>query len=228
MPGDSQILDPGDESRDAAGSNPGTVPGPNGARVEGHGIVRSIEPLLGYLVVVARGLKSHDQPGLDGASDLVQMTVVAAMENIGKGRLPGNGDGEVKAWLRGIMINVHRQMRKRKRPLGGLVGEELADDTTSPSSKASRDELAGRMVRARARLRERDRLILDWRHEEKLTFGAIGRQLGVSDVAAHKAHRRALKQLEDAFLAISAEDAYRQMRSWIESVHSGDHPGPPR
>jgi RNA polymerase sigma factor (sigma-70 family) len=228
MPGDSRILGPGNESGDAAGPGSGPAPGPGGARGKDQQIVRSIEPLLGYLVVVARGLKSRDQVGLDGASDLVQMTVVAAMENIGKGRLPGDGDGEVKAWLRGIMLNLHRQVRKRKRPLGGLVGEELADDTTSPSNKASRDELASRMVRARSRLRERDRLILNWRHEEKLTFEAIGRQLGVSDVAAHKAHRRALKQLEDAFLAISAEDALRQTRGRLEAVQGGEEPRPPR
>jgi RNA polymerase sigma factor (sigma-70 family) len=213
-------------TRDDAGSDLPVPRPPLESQSERHRVWQAIEPLLGYLVVVARGLKSQDHGGLDRASDLVQKTVVAALENLEKGRVPGETDGEIKAWLRGIMLNLHRQVRKRKRPLSGLDGEQFADDTTSPSSRASRNELASRMVRARSRLHERDRLVLAWRHEEKLTFEAIGQRLGVSDVAAHKAHRRALKQLEEAFLAVSAEDVYLQSRERLESVLAGEDSQP--
>jgi RNA polymerase sigma factor (sigma-70 family) len=188
--------------------------------------VGAIEPLLGYLAVVARNLMARDKAGLEGASDLVQLTVVAALDNIGKGRAPGADDGEMKAWLRGIMFNIRRQLW-RKRPLAAARRpDDIGADTSSPCAKASREELAARMAEARSRLDERDRQVLDWKHRDQLTLEAIGRRLGVSAAAAHKAHHRALERLENAFLEIAAATAYRQTRHRLRSVHRGTDPAP--
>jgi hypothetical protein len=45
-------------------------------------------------------------------------------------------------------------------------------------------------------LSPRDRLILLWRMDERLTFREIGRRLGCSGVAAYKAWERAKERLE--------------------------------
>jgi RNA polymerase sigma-70 factor (ECF subfamily) len=186
--------------------------------------VGSIEPLLGYLAVVARNLMARDKAGLEGASDLVQLTVVAALDNIGKGRVPGADEGEMKAWLRGIMLNIRRQLWRRRSPAVPPALGDVGADSSSPSTKASREELAARMAEARGRLDERDRQILYWRHRDQLTLQAIGERLGVSAAAAHKAHHRALKRLEDAFLEIAAATAYRQTRERLKAVHRGEVP----
>jgi RNA polymerase sigma-70 factor (ECF subfamily) len=172
-------------------------------------IVRSIESLLGYLAVVARGLARDDRTGVGGASDLVQMTVAAALGNVAEGKLPSDPSVALKPWLRGIMLNLRSQQRKRKRPAAGLEGE-FAADTTSPSGCASRAELVHFMARARARLDDRERQLLAWRHDEELTFDAIGQRLGVSGVMAHKSYRRALKRLELHFLQLTAQRACRR------------------
>lgn len=206
-------------------SNLEPAPARDGSPVERDRVIEAIEPMLGYLAVVARGLTADDKVGLERVSDLVQMTVVAALGNVARGRLPGDSKGQLKAWLRGILINVHRQSRRSRRP-SDLPAEEIDAETTSPSGKASRSELAGRMAQARGRLRERDRQILDWRHEEKLTFETIGQRLGVSAVAAHKAHRAALHRLERAFLSLAAENAYRRSRESLEASYRMDEPPP--
>jgi RNA polymerase sigma factor (sigma-70 family) len=184
----------------------------------------TIEPLLGYLAVVARNLMARDKAGLEGASDLVQLTVVAALDNIAKGRVPGADEGEMKAWLRGIMLNIRRQLWRRRSSGVPPAVADVGADTSSPSTKASREELAARMAEARGRLDARDRQILDWRHHDQLTLQAIGERLGVSAAAAHKAHRQALKRLENAFLEIAAATAYRQTRERLKAVHRGENP----
>lgn len=188
-------------------------------------MIRAVESLLGYLTVVARALKTDDRAGLEHASDLVQKTVMTALGSIAKGAGPDEPDAKMKAWLRGIMVNLHRQSL-RARPAGSIGEDEPCDsDLTPPSARASRDELARLMARARARLDERDRRVLDWKHDEKLTFEAIGERLGISAPAALKAHRRALERLEDAFLTVAAEGAYRRTRDWLRSMYRIEGPG---
>ncbi len=178
-----------------------------------------LESLLSYLAIVARKVASGDQGSPEGASDLVQMTVMAALENFAANRTPGDSDGAMKAWLRGIMINVHRGSLRRKRPEGGLEGADIASDTTSPSSKAGRSELVYRLKLARARLTDREREVIRMRIEEKRTFEEIGKSFGISAVAAHKAHARAVKRLEVIYLEISAAEAYRRSPAWLRAVN---------
>ncbi len=187
----------------------------------------AIEPLLGYLAVVARNLMAGDKAGLERASDLVQLTVMAALGDDVREKPPLQDAGEFKAWLRGIMLNVRRQLWRRKSPAACVIGDEIRADTSSPSARASREELTARMTQARSRLGEQDRRLLDWRHQEKLSFREIGERLGFSAVAAHKAHVRALRRLEDAFLEIAAAAAYRQSRNWLKAMHRGRDADPP-
>jgi DNA-directed RNA polymerase specialized sigma subunit len=75
------------------------------------------------------------------------------------------------------------------------------------------------MAEARSRLPERDRQILDWRYPDQLTLECIGEKLGISAVAVHKAHRRALERLEDAFLDNAEACAHRQTRSGLRLIY---------
>jgi RNA polymerase sigma factor (sigma-70 family) len=206
-------------AHDPEGTDRGATPA-KPAMGEAHDqMAGAIEPLLGYLAAVARKLMAGDNAGLEGASDLVQITVVAALEGIAKGQAPRAAEGELKAWLRGIMLNVRHGSGRRKDPARDRVIDQVPADTSSPSSKASRDELIDRMAQARSRLGERDRQILDWKHRDELTLQAIGDQLGVSAVAAHKAYHRALGRLENAFLESAAASAYQQTRGRLRSVY---------
>lgn len=211
---DSSTTDPYDEEA-AARNLPSGEPDPGAAWRR---LANEIEPLLGYLSVVARNLVSGDRVPIERASDLVQMTVVAALENIAKGRSPENDATKLKSWLRGILIHLHSQSFRAKRPTAILAVDQLPDSSPSAHSEANRNELVRLMAQARARLPERDRQILDWKHEDKLTFEVIGQKFGISAVRAHKVHRRALKRLETEFLAVSARDAFERTCARFPSV----------
>jgi len=215
-------------AHDPEGRDRGRVSAEKGTGAEQGPLAGAIEPLLGYLTVVARNLLADDKAGLERASDLVQLTVMAALGDNAREKPRVDDAGELKAWLRGIMLNVRRQLWRTKSPMGRLTGDEIRADTSSPSAQASREELAARMAQARSRLVEYDRRLLDWRHQDKLTFREIGERLGVTAVAAHKAHVRALRRLEDAFLEIAAAAAYRQSRNWLKAMHRGSDADPPQ
>ncbi len=188
-------------------------------------MIAAIEPLLAYLAATARGLVAGEGDGLERASDLVQQTVLTAVENITRDRGPERGPDMLKAWLRGTMINLHRQTRRARLPQLGLQGDDHGDPTRSPSSRVGHHELVQRMTRARARLGERDRLVLDWKHDEKLSFQGIGRRMGISAQAAHKAHTQALKRLESAYVAVTAEESLRNEKGRLGAIRDASGPG---
>jgi RNA polymerase sigma-70 factor (ECF subfamily) len=112
------------------------------------------------------------------------------------------------AWDRLIELHrrhLHAQRRsvKREQPLAPHLSDEsalqLADRVlarqSSPSDRALRDELRGRIRAALDQLGERDREVLVLRHLEQLSTREIAAVLGLSEGAVKVRHLRALERL---------------------------------
>ena len=139
-----------------------------------------------------------------GESDLVQQALLAAVGSIreGRARLPGPDEAEIRAWLRRILINTHRDrlryhLAQERSPdrehRDGAV--EVEADSSSPFSKAARNEEAKRFDLAKLALDEDDRKILSWRLDDDLTFAEIGARLGCSTSWARRACQQAAARL---------------------------------
>ena len=178
-----------------------------------------LEPFLGYLAATARGLVADEGggAGVSESSELVQQTVVRAILAFAKGRGPGRDEGELKFWLRGIMLNVQRESRRKRGPTAGLAddGRGIVDDASSVGTKLRRSEVVRLITRAKAEIGERDRQLLDWKLEDKLSFDEIGQRPVVSSAAAHKGYHKAIARLEEAFLkTLASETVQRITREW--------------
>jgi RNA polymerase sigma factor (sigma-70 family) len=148
---------------------------------------RALESFRAYLLFVAWRIKGDQLAGREGASDLVQRTIVAAVERIRDGNIPGPTDKHRKAWLRKILFNtVNRTVRTEnaeKRGGGRVVRglEDLGPDSaTSPSGDAIRNEERLLLARAFDRLEPDIRQLITWRYVDGLTCEEIGSRRGCS------------------------------------------------
>ncbi len=173
---------------------------------------RAIQPFRQFLLMIAERELAPDLKAKQGASDLVQDTLMVAHRNFPK--FEGGTRAELRAWLRKILLRrvshtVRGYRRAGKRQISREIpldaadsskapAEMLAADTTSPSGKAARREEEVALVAALDRLPERLRQVIVWRHQEDCTFDEIGRQLDRSNVAARKLWLRAIEQLQQA------------------------------
>ncbi len=80
-------------------------------------------------------------------------------------------------------------------------GEIAAPTTASPLSRVVQDERAEALRVALGGLTERDRQVIHWRQQDRLTFEAIGDRLGISAEAARKRWARAILRLREAMEA---------------------------
>jgi RNA polymerase sigma factor (sigma-70 family) len=148
---------------------------------------RALESFRAYLLFVAWRLKGDQLAGREGASDLVQRTIVAAMEKIREGNIPGPSDKHRKAWLRKILFNTlnrmvrheHAAKRGQGRVIGGLE-DPGPDSATSPSGKAIKKEERLLLAQAFDRLDPDDQQLLTWRYVDGLSCEEIGRRRGCS------------------------------------------------
>ena len=115
-----------------------------------------------------------------------------------------------RLWLRQMALDRllmlrRRHVEARKRALGlevelperssVMFAQHLLASGTTPSQRLDRDELAGRVRHAVARLAEIDREILLMRTFEGLTFEETACLLKIDPAAARKRHGRALLRL---------------------------------
>jgi RNA polymerase sigma-70 factor (ECF subfamily) len=171
-----------------------------------------LEAFRSYLTLVARRALATDLAAKVGASDLVQETFLAAGRDIAqlRDRSPAN----LRCWLLGILQHLLANTRRRYRATqkrrmdvevagggGGDSREDLAANvaasTTSPSGRAMRHEREKALREAMMDLPEHYRQVIQWHHEERLTFEAIAGRLGVSPAAARKVWGRALVRLRE-------------------------------
>src|SRR5262249_48940005 len=136
------------------------------------------------------------ETGVQATSDLVQGTVVEAWRQFSRFR--GRTPGQLRAWLRAILI--HGTLNARRRPgmlpLGSGCGAEAATAPGPSPSRAAQDKASREALdAAMANLPDRHRTVIHLRIWERLTFAEIGRRMDLSEDAARMLYGRALAGL---------------------------------
>ncbi|AMV27339.1 RNA polymerase sigma factor [Gemmata sp. SH-PL17] len=137
-----------------------------------------------------------------GASDLVQNTLAAAHE--ARHQFTGRTVGELRAWLRAILVNELAGFRRRylgtaarsarlKRPLSAAAGCTAHGASPAPNPADESHHLSALVDRLPGDLREAVRL----RIQEELPFAVVGQRLGRTEEAARKSFTRALAALRE-------------------------------
>jgi RNA polymerase sigma-70 factor (ECF subfamily) len=160
------------------------------------------------MLVAGREL-GRDLRAKEGVSDLVQRTFLEAHRDFE--RFQGRTEGELRAWLRGILRNdlghvVDRYRGTGKREIGREVRiddtanlgvkESMAEETVSVSAQVIRREQEEAVRRALTRLPEHQSRIFHWRYRDGASFEQIGRRLGCSADGARKAWGRVIGRLQ--------------------------------
>jgi RNA polymerase sigma-70 factor (ECF subfamily) len=173
---------------------------------------RPLQEFRDYLCLLAR---LHLDPRLRGKldpSDVVQQTLLEAHRDLGRFR--GRDRGELAAWLRRILAhnlaNAARDLGRarrdvaREQSLEAAVNESssrleawLADERSSPSQQAERDERLAQLARALAALPGAQREVVVLRHCQGWPVSAIARHLGRSPAAVAGLLHRGLKELRE-------------------------------
>ena len=168
-----------------------------------------LERFRGYLYVIAR---LHAGPRLQGkldASDIVQQTLVCALN--GLPQLKGTGDAQLAAWLREILArqlaNAARDLGRQKRDAARERSLELAVQSASrlerflaaadpsPSQQAQKSEQVLQLADALAALPEAQREAIVGHHLEGRTLADVGDQMGRGPVAVAGLIKRGLHAL---------------------------------
>jgi RNA polymerase sigma-70 factor (ECF subfamily) len=146
-----------------------------------------------------------------GASDVVQDTLLEAQRDLFQ--FAGQREEILLSWLRRMLLNnlanlrrSYQQTEKRQvareislegDPAGQELQQRLAAPGASPSSEAARNEEAGRVDRALARLPEHFRRVIELRYRDNKSFAEIGETLGRSPEAVRKLWARAVERLQE-------------------------------
>jgi len=172
---------------------------------------QALEACRRYLLDIAR---QELDPGLQakgGASDVVQDTFLEAQRDFE--RFHGDSTGELRAWLRQLLIHhvykLARRYRTTQKRAAGLEvplesaapGRGLRDGGGSPSVQAMAREEAEILARALARLPDDYRQVIVWRYQEQRPFDEIARRFGRTETAVRKLWARALERLQQEMKA---------------------------
>ncbi|WP_165229415.1 sigma-70 family RNA polymerase sigma factor [Aquisphaera insulae] len=163
-----------------------------------------------YLHLLARRTLDPRLRTLLDPSDLVQQTLVTAIEKIDQFR--GRTNAEMAGWLRMILANQLARATRRhiNHPAGRLNSLEaqlarssgrlellLAGNDPSPGSAVARAELAVKLAAAIARLPEDQRTAIELRHLEALPVAGVAEKMGRSIPAVAGLLFRAARQLRE-------------------------------
>src|SRR5262245_11197703 len=168
---------------------------------------RILDGYRAYLLLIAdQELDPKLQPK-GGPSDLVQETFLEAQRDFGGFR--GTTDGELRAWLRQLLLhnlaNWARRFRATEKrrldrevalPAGGSsAGVDVTARTPTPSGWAIAGEQDLELQRALERLPDDYRQVLLWRYQEELSFEAIAEKMDRTAGAVRKLWLRAVERL---------------------------------
>jgi RNA polymerase sigma-70 factor (ECF subfamily) len=170
---------------------------------------RALEDCRRYLLAIAERQLEPDLRAKGGASDLVQETFLEAQRDFAQ--FQGASSDELRAWLRqvlnhnlGAFTRRFRTTSKRAvaREVGlrvgghfGVLDDEPARSTLTPSGVAIEHEQAMALRRALERLPDVYRQVVVLRFEEDRSFEEIGRLTGRTPDAARKVWSRAMVRL---------------------------------
>ena len=157
-----------------------------------------------YLSFVANKQFDRELQAKMGPSDIVQQSMLQAVDNLDQFR--GETVAEFRGWLRKILVNQARQMKRdlhadkrdveREQRLADSQSRELpgwmADSMPTPGTRAATDEQNDAIQRALSRLSAEDRQIIQWRSWEGLKLEEIAERLGVSVSTASRRWYQAL------------------------------------
>jgi RNA polymerase sigma-70 factor, ECF subfamily len=159
----------------------------------------ALEACRDYLRLVVRRGQWSNPRGRSATSDLIQETMVDAWRNFS--RFQGRTPGQLRAWLKAILIHGSLNAQRRPRPLRIESGDELgilASSAGSPSKVAERNASKAALDLALDGLSERHRTIIHIRIWDQLSFAEIGMRLTVSEDAARMLYGRALTRLRES------------------------------
>jgi len=133
---------------------------------------------------------------IDEADDVTQEAFVRLFERMEKIREPE----AIGGWLVRTAINIARDRRRFRRLRSWLGASRDAESEPSPSpspeASAARREAAEKFdAWSRARLSERERLVIQLRGGEEMTIAEIARELGISESAVKTHLARAREKL---------------------------------
>jgi RNA polymerase sigma-70 factor (ECF subfamily) len=164
-----------------------------------------LETCRRFLLSVANAQMPGRLVAKGGASDLVQETLVAGYRN--QHQFRGRTLGELRCWLRGILLNELASFRRRYRASSRDVAREVPVGATAEASQpATRASALDELIRvervqvvaaAVGRLPADAREVLVLRLNQKLSFREIGARLGRTEEAARKSFARALDRLRE-------------------------------
>lgn len=164
-----------------------------------------LDTYRGYLRALARARVGTCPDAPERIDDLVQQTLLAALESLARGRLPQADALALKPWLRQILI--HQEIRLRTHegwhapglvegrdgvPLD-LLNRWPDEPTDCPLERCEQLDLIRNRWR---RLSHRDRRLLLWRFGREWTLAQIGTRLGLTPPGVRKAIQTALRRLE--------------------------------
>ena len=116
-------------------------------------------------------------------------------------RFQGRTPGQLRAWLRAILIHASLNARRRPR-LARLVSSgdagAPADTTASPSEAAQKDDAREALDAALLGLSARHRTVIHLRIWDRMSFAQIGTKLNLSEDAARMLWGRALAKLRES------------------------------
>jgi RNA polymerase sigma-70 factor (ECF subfamily) len=167
-----------------------------------------LETCRQFLLAIAAAELPDRLMAKGGASDIVQDTLTAAVRC--RCQFRGHTLADLRAWLRGILLNELAVFRRRylatlgrdvnrERPIEGVDPAELPAGAASPSAALERTERARAVAAALLQLPAEYREAVVLRLEFGLGFREIGERLGRSEEAARKLFTRALEKLRDTF-----------------------------
>jgi RNA polymerase sigma-70 factor (ECF subfamily) len=169
---------------------------------------RVLQGCRAYLLTFANAELNADLAAKEGASDLVQQSLLEAQQAFG--RFGGTNEDELLRWLRRIVKNNLLDLARRYRDTAARkIGQEmslerdeaqqltrrLADGQRSPVEGLLALEKKIALESGLACLPEEFRRVIELRHSQGRTFAEIGTSLGKSAEAARKLWFRALTKL---------------------------------
>lgn len=171
---------------------------------------RILEICKQYLLLVANRELDGQLTAKGSPSDLVQETFLEAQRDFPK--FTGWTEDGLRAWLRKILRNNLANFRRfhldtekrdanRERPIeqdssGHDAAPDLACEEQTPSQWAMKREKMDALNQALKRLPDDQRQVIVFRHQQQLTFEAIGARTGRTADAARKLWARAVERLQ--------------------------------
>jgi RNA polymerase sigma-70 factor, ECF subfamily len=156
----------------------------------------ALEACRQYLRLVIGKNRWSKEAGEPATSDLVQETILDGWR--GFARFEGRTQGQLRAWLRVILVHTLIKARRRQVParFESRSGDgAIPGSVTPPSIVVQRADSNEAIDAALSALPEHYRAAIRWRLWEDLPYAEIGSRLEISEDSAQKLFGRAIASL---------------------------------